>query len=41
VLVQALREALQRGTITQKAIRKASLPEELRREFGELVARAA
>ena len=41
VLVQALREALHRGTITQKSIRKTSLPEELRREFSELVARAA
>jgi hypothetical protein len=36
VLVQALREALQRGTITQKSIRKTSLPEELRREFTAL-----
>ena len=41
VLVQALREALHRGTITQKSIRKTSLPEELRREFSELVARSA
>ena len=41
VLVQAIKEALQRGTITQKSIRKASLPEELRQEFRELVARVA
>ncbi len=41
VLVQALREALHRGTITQKSIRETSLPEELRGEFSELVARAA
>ena len=39
VLVQALKEALQRGTITQKSIRKTSLPEELRQEFSELLAR--
>ena len=38
VLVQALKEALQRGTITQKSIRKTSLPEELRQEFSELAA---
>ena len=39
LLVQALKEALQRGTITQKSIRKTSLPEELRQEFSELLAR--
>jgi hypothetical protein len=41
VLVQALREALHRGTITQRSIRTVSVPEELRQEFSELVARAA
>ena len=41
VLVQALREALHRGTITQRSIRRTSVPEELRKEFNELVARAA
>ena len=41
VLVQALREGLHRGIITQKAIRETSLPEELGREFREIVARAA
>lgn len=41
VLVQALREALHRGTITQRAIRETSLPEELGRAFRELAARTA
>ena len=41
VLAQALREGLRRGTITQKAIRQTSLPEELDREFRKMVARAA
>jgi hypothetical protein len=41
VLVQALRQALQRGTITRKVIRETSLPEGLRAEFSELMARAA
>jgi hypothetical protein len=41
VLVEALREALDRGTITHQAIRETSLPEELGRALRELVARAA
>jgi hypothetical protein len=40
LLVQALRQGVQRGLITRKAIRDTSLPEELGRQFRRIVERA-